>query len=130
MFEVKVITHFSAAHYLKEYKGKCEELHGHNWKVEVTVEAKKLDKKGMVIDFKELRRILNEVVMYMDHKFLNEIPPFLKYNTTSEVIAQYIFKEFKKKLIKYLKIKRTKAIRVKEVSVWEQGDSCAIYREA
>ena len=129
MFEIKVKTQFCAAHYLENYKGKCEELHGHNWKVEATVTAKKLDKIGMVIDFKELKKLLNEIVTSLDHKFLNKLPQFSKSNTTSEIIAKYIFVELKKKLVRFLGVKKAKIVKLSKVSVWEQDNSCAAYQE-
>ncbi|MCM8773411.1 MAG: 6-carboxytetrahydropterin synthase QueD [Candidatus Omnitrophica bacterium] len=127
MFEIRVNTNFSAAHYLNNYKGKCENLHGHNWKVEVVVCSSKLDRLGMVMDFADLKKILNEVVSKLDHKFLNEIKFFKYKNTTSEYIAKVIFEEIEKKLLKF-KVKRH-LIRLKEVSVWEQDNSCATYRK-
>ncbi len=129
MFEVKVKTQFCAAHYLKNYKGKCEELHGHNWMVEAIVTAKKLDNKGMVIDFKELKKLLSDVVTSLDHKFLNELPQFSKSNTTSEIIAKYIFVELKKKLVRFLGVKKAKIVKLSSISVWEQDNSCATYQE-
>ncbi|MCM8756546.1 MAG: 6-carboxytetrahydropterin synthase QueD [Candidatus Omnitrophica bacterium] len=125
MFEIRVNTNFSAAHYLNNYKGKCENLHGHNWKVEVVVCSSKLDRLGMVMDFGDLKKILNEVVSELDHKFLNEIKFFKYKNTTSEYIAKIVFQEVGKKLLKF----KGSLIRLKEVSVWEQDNSCATYRK-
>ncbi len=123
MFEVKVISSFCAAHYLDNYKGKCELMHGHNWKVEVIIRSKRLDSRGMVIDFKDLKKFLNDILSRLDHKLLNELPFFRKKNTTSEQIAQYIFTELNKR------IKKMKNASLKEVVVWEQENSCAVYRE-
>ena len=91
MFRIKVESNFSSAHNLRGYKGKCEELHGHNWKIEVVASSDKLDKTGMVLDFKYLKMKLNKVLEKLDHKYLNKIPYFKKVNPTSENIAKYIY---------------------------------------
>ena len=128
MYSIKIESYFSAAHFLRGYRGKCEELHGHNWKVEITTEAKKLDKTGMVLDFKDLKMELNKVLEKLDHKCLNNIAYFSaaggsasggkKANPTSENVAQYIYKNLKSP-IKNLK----------SVTVWESHNSCASYYE-
>jgi len=129
MFEVKAVSHFCAAHYLVEYKGKCESLHGHNWQVEAVIRSKRLDHRGIVIDFKDLKKLLNEILSGLDHKLLNDLSFFHKRNTTSEIIAQFIFAELKKKLAEFLGPRKARIIKLKEVAVWEQENSCAIYRE-
>ncbi len=116
MYSIKIESYFSSAHFLRDYKGKCEELHGHNWKVEVNVEAKKLDKAGMVLDFKDLKMKLNAVLEKLDHKCLNNLAYFKKVNPTSENIAQYIYNSLKSE-VKSLKL----------VTVWESHNSCASY---
>ncbi|MDP8259534.1 MAG: 6-carboxytetrahydropterin synthase QueD [Candidatus Gygaella obscura] len=116
MFEIKVIADFSSAHRLRGYKGKCEGMHGHNWKVEVVLKSKTLDKLGMVKDFSEVKRVLNDILNELDHKCLNELDCFKKVNPTSENIAKYIYKGLKK-AYKSLKF----------VSVWESDTSCASY---
>jgi len=128
MYSIKIESYFSSAHFLRGYKGKCEELHGHNWKVEVTVEAKKLDKAGMILDFKDLKMKLNEILEKLDHKCLNKIPYFSaaggsasggkKVNPTSENIAQYIYKNLK-----------SEVPNLKLITVWENHNSCASYYE-
>jgi 6-pyruvoyltetrahydropterin/6-carboxytetrahydropterin synthase len=90
MYSIRVDGHFSSAHNLRGYKGKCEELHGHNWRVEVVAASDKLDKLGVVMDFTVIKTHLHEVIEKLDHKYLNEIPYFLKFNPTSENIAKYI----------------------------------------
>lgn len=120
MYKVKVISDFSAAHMLRDYKGKCENLHGHNWKVEVSVSSKKLDRLGMVIDFKELKRGLNSVLEELDHKNLNDLPYFKKVNPTSENIAKYI----------YDKMEDHRPLTIDhclKVTVWESDTACATY---
>lgn len=118
MYSIKIESYFSAAHFLRGYSGKCEELHGHNWKVEVVVQAKKLDKTGMVLDFKDLKTELNKVLEKLDHKCLNNISYFKKVNPTSENIAQYIYKNLK-----------FAVPNLKSVTVWESHNSCASYYE-
>ncbi len=118
MYNIKVEASFSAAHNLREYKGKCEELHGHNWKVEVIVSGNKLDKAGMLLDFKKLKMKLNKVLEKLDHKYFNKIPYFKKVNPTSENIAKYIDDR--------LKVQGPKPA---AVTVWESDNSCASYYE-
>ncbi len=97
MFEVKVETHFSSAHHLLNYKGKCENMHGHNWKVFVTAKGENLDKSNILIDFKILKKELKEVIDYLDHKDLNELEAFKDESPSSEFIAKFIYFEMKKK---------------------------------
>lgn len=118
MFSIKVEAYFSSAHNLRGYKGKCEELHGHNWKVELFAEKDTLDKIGMVIDFKFLKMKLNGVLERLDHKYLNKISYFKKVNPTSENIAKYIYDSLKKDIPG-----------VKSITVWENNASCAAYEE-
>jgi 6-pyruvoyltetrahydropterin/6-carboxytetrahydropterin synthase len=118
MFSIKVEDSFSAAHNLRGYKGKCEELHGHNWKVEIVVTDDKLDKLGMVLDFKSLKKKLYAVLEKLDHKYLNNIPYFKKINPTSENIARFIFGSLKSKISN-----------LKSVTVWESESSSVTYEE-
>jgi 6-pyruvoyltetrahydropterin/6-carboxytetrahydropterin synthase len=121
MYKVKVISSFSAAHFLKNYKGKCESLHGHNWKVEAVVSAQELNSLGLVLDFKDLKDNLDEVLDGLDHKLLNDLDYFKTHNPTSEEIAYYIFWRLKEKI--------PFPGRLEEIRVWEKDSSCAIYRE-
>ncbi len=91
MFEIFIRTHFSAAHYLRDYPGKCEHLHGHNWNVEVVVAAEELNEIDVGIDFRDLKVIVNKVLEDLDHTNLNDHPAFQEYNPSSERIAKYIF---------------------------------------
>ena len=91
MYDIFVTTHFAGAHHLRDYPGDCERPHGHNWKVVVTVRATKLDQLGMAIDFKVLKKYVNEVVATIDHRDLNEHPAFQAVNPSSEHIAKYIY---------------------------------------
>ena len=118
MYSLKVEVTFSSAHNLRGYKGKCEELHGHNWKVEVVISKNKLDKAGMVMDFKDIKRKLNNILEKLDHKYLNNITYFKKVNPTSENIAKYIFDQAKRDNLK-----------LKSVNVWENATCSAIYEE-
>jgi 6-pyruvoyltetrahydropterin/6-carboxytetrahydropterin synthase len=116
MFEVKVISEFSAAHNLRGYRGKCEKLHGHNWKTEVVVASQRLGKADMVVDFKRLKTCLAKVLQKLDHRYLNAIAYFKKLNPTSENIARYIYDNLKLHIVG-----------IKSVSVWESNSSCATY---
>jgi len=122
MYELTILSDFAAAHNLRQYEGECENLHGHNWKVEVTVANRGLNKIGLAVDFKVLKRILKDVLGNLDHKYLNEIPPFDKENPSSENLARYIFKQFKKAI-------KDKNIKVAKVKVWESDNAAATYYE-
>ena len=122
MYTIKVESHFNAAHNLRGYQGKCEKLHGHNWKVEVEIQAKKLNKIEMVCDFKIVKKNLESVLRKLDHSYLNKNPFFKKHNPTSERIAEFIYNSLKKSL-------RSKLFSLKSVSVWETQSCSATYRE-
>ena len=116
MFENKVVSEFNAAHNLKGYRGRCEQLHGHNWKVEVVVAQKNLNKIGMLIDFKEIKSRLNKVLDRLDHRYLNRLSYFKRINPTSENIAKYIYDNLKPQISN-----------LKLVAVWESDNSSASY---
>ena len=122
MYEVVIISDFSAAHHLRGYKGKCEELHGHNWKVEVLLASAGTDKIGMVEDFAVIKEKLKGVLSLLDHKYLNVLSYFKKANPTSENLAKLIYANMKE---------RTKSgpAKVISVRVWETENSSAIYHE-
>lgn len=123
MYRIGVWDHFSSAHYLRNYEGKCEHLHGHNWKVEVVLEGYKLDKSGMLIDFGILKRHLKEILSVLDHKCLNDDVDFFKnISPSSEHIATFIFTELEKRLSE-------NDVKVYEVKVFESENSFAIYRK-
>ena len=91
MFEVMIERHFSSAHQLRGYKGKCENLHGHNYKIEIFARGRELDKIGLLVDFVELKAAADEVVQYLDHRNINELPPFdEELNPSAENLARYI----------------------------------------
>ncbi len=98
MFDIFIKTHFAGAHHLRDYPGNCEYPHGHNWKIKVTVRATELDNIGMGIDFKVLKKHVNEVVDLLDHRDLNTIEAFLNINPSSEHIAKFIFDRLKETL--------------------------------
>jgi 6-pyruvoyltetrahydropterin/6-carboxytetrahydropterin synthase len=118
MYEIEVFLDFSAAHRLRQYKGKCENTHGHNWKVGVAVSSEKLNDIGIVADFRKVKKSVCGVLEELDHKDLNALKYFKKVNPTSENIAKYIYERLKEKKLK-------PAV----VSVWEADDSRAAYRE-
>ena len=122
MFELMAETTFSAAHQLKGYKGKCEHLHGHNWKIEVHVIAERLNEIDIAMDFQDIKKITNEVIAPLDHSVLNEIFPFTEKNPSSENIAKWIYDSLIKKI-------DNENIRVSAVTVWESETSSATYYE-
>ena len=122
MFKIKVVTHFSAAHFLRNYKGKCENLHGHNWKVEVLVSRANLNSLGMAMDFSDLKKMTQSAIDEFDHQQLDNIEYFKKHNPSSEEIARYIFSKLKKEIY-------AKNCQLEEIRVWETENSCAVYSE-
>lgn len=122
MFELMIETYFSAAHQLRGYKGQCEKLHGHNWKVQVYVLAEKLNEIDLAIDFHELKRLTEEVLVPLDHGFLNDIFPFTEKNPSSENIAKWIYDSVKKKL-------NGTSVSLSGVTVWESEAASATYFE-
>jgi 6-pyruvoyltetrahydropterin/6-carboxytetrahydropterin synthase len=120
MFELKVVNHFSAAHQLKMVAEKCENLHGHNWKVEVYVTGDKLNAAGVVMDFGEIKKHLADIVAKLDHTFLNDLDCFHQGNPSSENIAQYIAEAMQAKIAE-------PGIRISRVRTWESEDACATY---
>jgi 6-pyruvoyltetrahydropterin/6-carboxytetrahydropterin synthase len=122
VYDLSIETQFSAAHQLRGYKGKCEELHGHNWRVQITVSSDKLNDIGIVIDFHELKAMTGEVISSLDHSLLNEVFPFTEINPSSENIARWIYESMKKKLKK-------KPCNISSVTVWENETSSATFYE-
>lgn len=122
MYAVKVQAYFNAAHNLRGYRGKCEKLHGHNWKVEAELTAPHLNRLSMVSDFREIRKNLQKALTAMDHAYLNKIPYFRKNNPTSEKIAEFIYYNLKKLL-------KDKRLKLRQVTVWETQESSAAFCE-
>ena len=121
MYKLMIETSFASAHQLRGYKGKCENLHGHSWKVQVYVAAEKLDEIDIAIDFHDLKRMTNEIVSQLDHKFLNDLFPFTEKNPSSENIAKWIYESLKKRLIEY------PSVSISSVTVWESETASATY---
>lgn len=119
MFELKIRTHFAAAHQLTMVAKQCENLHGHNWKVEVMVAGEKLNEAGVLIDFGELKAHVKEIVNQLDHKFLNELE-FLTCQPSSENIAVHIAENLQKRL-------EGTGIRVSRITTWESDNAAATY---
>lgn len=93
MFKLIIHSGFSAAHALRRYDGVCAEIHGHNWRLSVTFAAERLDENGMAVDLVALKRTVDECAAKLDHRFINEVPPFDKLNPTSENLAKYFYQE-------------------------------------
>jgi len=121
MFELKILTHFSAAHQLKMVGEKCENLHGHNWNVEVHVAGSELDRAGVLMDFGVLKKHVAKIMDTLDHQFLNDLDIFNdEFSPSSENIAIYITERLREKIIR-------PNVRVSRVSAWESANSCATY---
>ncbi len=121
MFELVIETDFSAAHNLREYKGQCERLHGHNWKVQVILKAEKLDKIGMVMDFRDAKKVIGEIINRYDHTYLNELEDFKILNTTTENLSRILYVELKHAL--------PTGVKVEKVTTWESDRCGAAYFE-
>ena len=123
MFEVTIEETFAAGHALRNYKGKCENVHGHNYRCQVTMAGEQLDDIGLLVDFVELKRVVHVVLDRMDHQWLNEFPPFDRLNPSAENMAKYFYDELTGKL-KDL----PPGARVSDVIVWETDTAMAKYR--
>ncbi len=121
MYTITIHTHFAAAHLIKGYEGGCVGLHGHNYRVEASVQTDTLSEVGIGVDFKELKLILQSVVKELDHRNLNELPPFVEENPTTENLARYIYTALKRKL--------GRSVRLASVRVWESETSSVTYTE-
>lgn len=122
MFVLKIVTDFASAHSLRNYPGDCSRLHGHNWQVEVSVKSEVLDKTGIAIDFREIKKQTKTVIKRLDHQYLNEIPPFDQLNPTAENIAKYFYEEVGQLI-------NNQDVRVSEVVVWETPRASVAYSE-
>lgn len=124
MYEVTVEQTFAAAHALRHYKGACENLHGHNFKVHVTIEGEKLDQAGMLVDFLDVKALMREVMKKVDHQNLNEVVPFNEeWNPSAEYIAHFFYDNIANGLKS-----NPVPVRLKEVKVWETDIQSATYR--
>lgn len=122
MYELTIEDHFAAAHQLRNYKGRCEKLHGHNWKVQVSLSAEKLNEIGIAMDFTEIKKITRDVLSTLEHSFLNDIFPFTEINPSSENIARWIYETLKKKIV-------DEHVEVSGITVWESDTASATYYE-
>ena len=120
MFKLVVKKEFSSAHILVGHPGACKRMHGHNWVVEAKVEGEQINKIGMVIDFKDIKNQLENIISKLDHQYLNDLEPFIENNPTAENISKYIYKELSKNI-------NTDNIKVSEIKLWETSSSAVIY---
>ncbi|MBN2074940.1 MAG: 6-carboxytetrahydropterin synthase QueD [Dehalococcoidales bacterium] len=120
MFRVSIERHFDAAHYLREYQGKCENLHGHRYKVVANLKADMLDDIGLAFDFTVLKKSVDEILERFDHACLNDIEPFTSINPSSENIASTICVELKKRFEK-------QTVQIESIEVWESPDAWITY---
>jgi 6-pyruvoyltetrahydropterin/6-carboxytetrahydropterin synthase len=120
MYELKIITQFAAAHRLENFYGKCEALHGHNWRVEVFLRGDRLDQAGLLMDFGAIKARTRELLEEIDHKYLNELPAFRDQNPSSENLARYLYERLAAAL-------NRDSVLVSRVNVWESDTSCASY---
>jgi 6-pyruvoyltetrahydropterin/6-carboxytetrahydropterin synthase len=122
MFEVSIDYSFAAGHALRNYRGKCENIHGHNYKIRVTVAGETLDSTGLLIVFADLREAVKILAEHLDHRFLNDIPPFSQLNPSAENLAKYFSDELEPR------IRGPRGLHIKEVTVWETDLTSATYR--
>ena len=125
VFEISRDFLFSAAHQIRFHGGKCERLHGHNWRIRVHARSSELNKIGMVLDFADLQKLVTEIGSRFDHQVINEIPPFDQLNTTAENIARFFYVE----VGRLVGEREAGRVRVSKVEVWESEGSVAVYRE-
>ena len=120
MYELKVVTRFAAAHQLTMVGAKCENMHGHNWRIEVFVTGEKLDKGGVLVDFGVIKKHVAEIMDMLDHKYLNELDYFRQDQPSSENIAYFVATELQQKI-------NNSAVSVSRVTAWESDDAGATY---
>ena len=125
MFEVSVEESFAAGHALRGYRGKCENPHGHNYKVRITLAGQELDTIGLLWDFKDLKSSMSEVIERLDHQYLNDLEPFKNQNPSAENLAKYFYDETSQRLEQTTQGR----VRVKDVRVWETDSTTATYFE-
>jgi len=121
MFEVSVECTFAAGHALRGYKGKCENVHGHNYRVQMVLGAPQLDPAGLLIDFVEARKMLKGLVEPFDHRFLNDLPPFDRLNPSAENLSKFFFDQLEPQA-------QARGLRIQSVTVWETETTSATYR--
>ena len=125
MFEVSVEDSFAAGHALRGYRGKCENPHGHNYKVRITLAGDELDSIGLLYDFKDLKQAMNQIIDRLDHQVLNDLEPFRQLNPSAENMARYFYQE----ATSHLQQATGGRIKVKQVKIWETDSTTATYFE-
>lgn len=125
MYEVTVDAEFSSGHYLRNYRGKCENPHGHNYKVRVTLRGQELDAAGLLLDFKQLKQVMKPVIEYLDHQMINDLAPFTEINPSAENLARYFFDETNRQLVEMT----TGRVSVKDCTIYETSSTTATYYE-
>ncbi len=125
MFQVTVERSFAAGHYLREYKGKCENPHGHNYKVRVTLQGRELDKAGLLLDFKDLKDVMKHTIERLDHQMINDLEPFTTLNPSAENLAKYFYDQTNAQLSRLTNGR----VSVKDVTVFETDTTTATYFE-
>jgi 6-pyruvoyltetrahydropterin/6-carboxytetrahydropterin synthase len=123
MFEISVEQTFAAGHALRNYKGRCENVHGHNFRVQVKIQGERLDQTGLLVDFIDVKAVMGSVIERLDHQFLNEISPFDIKNPSAENIAEYFYQEISRNLPETADL-----LEIREVTVWETDVQSATYR--
>ncbi|MDT3700696.1 MAG: 6-carboxytetrahydropterin synthase QueD [Thermincola sp.] len=123
MYEITASGHFDSAHFLRGYPGKCANIHGHRWQVDIALQGEKLDEMGILIDFMDVKTMLKEVLEVFDHKLINDIQPFDALNPTAENIARFIYEQMADKL----KNQTGERVRSTRVTVWESDNTSATY---
>jgi 6-pyruvoyltetrahydropterin/6-carboxytetrahydropterin synthase len=125
MYQVTVEDSFAAGHFLRNYRGKCENPHGHNYKVRITLQGEQLDKAGLLLDFKELKQVMKPVIERLDHQMINEVEPFTTINPSAENLAKYFFDETNRGLARTTDGR----VSVKDVTIYETDTTTATYSE-
>jgi 6-pyruvoyltetrahydropterin/6-carboxytetrahydropterin synthase len=125
MFEVTVEQTFAAGHALRHYKGKCENVHGHNYRVQVTAEGERLNSIGLLVDFVELKRVVRQIVDRLDHQFINDLEPFTELNPSAENIAKYFYDH----VVEGMHLADSGSdVKIAQVKIWETDTSIAVFR--
>jgi 6-pyruvoyltetrahydropterin/6-carboxytetrahydropterin synthase len=123
MFQVSVEETFSAGHALRGYKGKCENPHGHNYRVRVTIEGPELDSIGLLVDFTHVKHVIRGIIGGLDHQFINDLEPFKSVNPSAENLAKYFYDETARRLKEL-----PPGAKITEITVWETDTASAQYR--
>jgi 6-pyruvoyltetrahydropterin/6-carboxytetrahydropterin synthase len=125
MYGLTVVREFSSGHFLRNYHGRCENPHGHNYKVRITLAGAELDKAGLLLDFKLLKQVMRPVIDRIDHQMLNELEPFTTVNPSAENIARYFYDQTNQQLSDMTEGR----VRVKDCTIWETDTTSATYYE-